>query len=350
MLKTIVNNIFSFLFSIFMVALYLSIFKTNSNIEKNLSFVLIAQSIIIVLMLLSPELRELIQLYIRTEDELSRMSVYDGVRGLGISGSIAFGLSITMGLLSYVMLFWFSNYCKYSALTKFTLFLLAFIASLSAGRTAILAFILGFILIFLQSRSLKIVKNTTKYFIILLSCLSIIAYILNTSDYLAPTIDRYINYAFQPVINFLDTGSFSVSSTDKLKEMYFMPDKSSTILFGDGLYTTDNGYYYMNTDSGYLRFILYFGIFGSIIPYLAFITFCVYSLYLSKRINKNTRLFFVFIIIMTFILQYKGEVIFYNIYYMKIVFILGFYYIYLAQKIDENSTLTVSKWKKETRF
>lgn len=337
MLKTIFNNVFSFIFSIFMVALYISMFNIKSNIEKHLSIALIIQSIIIISMLISPELTELIQFYIRTEEELSRMSVYDGVRGLGLSGSIAFGLSITMGLLSYIMLFWFSNYCKYSKLTKFILFFIVFIASLSAGRTAILAFIFGFFLIFLQSLNFKLFKNINKYIFISFSFFSILIYILSTSDHFSTTFERYINYAFQPVINFLDTGSFSVSSTEKLKEMYFIPNEISTVLFGDGLYTTENGYYYMNTDSGYLRFILYFGMFGSLIPYLAFIIFLVYTLRLTRKLNSNLKLFFFFIMIMTFILQFKGEVVFYNIYYMKIIFILSFYYIFIAQQINEIS-------------
>lgn len=326
MLKTIFNNIFSYVFCLIIVSIFFSSFYENAQIEKNLSITLILQSIIIIIMLISPDIRIFIQNYIRTGDEMERMAAYDGVRGLGLSGSIAFGLAITMGLLSYIFILWLSFMYHGPIVNKILLFTIVIIASLSAGRTSILAFAFGLIYIITQSKHLHLIKNIIKYIIIFSVTISILLFLSNNSN-IEATVNRYIEYAFQPLINYIDTGSFSVSSTERLSEMYFIPEEASTVFIGDGRYSADDGTYYMNTDSGYLRFMLYFGLLGSIIPYSAFLIFCLYVANTAKKINPSLGYYFGFIILMSFIFHYKAEVLFYNVSYMKIIYILGFFYI-----------------------
>lgn len=335
MQKTIINNIFSYIICILLISLYFSIFNRISYIEKDLSITLIFQSIIIISMLLSSDIRLSIQDLIRTDDEMRRMAAYDGVRGLGLSGSIAFGLAITMGLLSYVFIYWISTLSKLSSIIKSLFFLLIIIASLSAGRTSILAFIMGGIFLLIKFKKLFLLRKITKYTCIFLSLIAITVTLLMNDTSLNNTLTRYSNYAFQPIVNYFDHGSFSVSSTERLKEMYFFPDKESTIIIGDGRYSDKNGAYYMDTDSGYLRFMLYFGILGSVIPYLAFLIFCLYSARVSQKISPHLKYFFLLIIFMSFIFHYKAEVIFYNVAYMKIIYLLGFSYI-IKESLQKN--------------
>ncbi|MCX3071628.1 hypothetical protein [Providencia stuartii] len=327
MQKTIVNGIFSYLICIIIVSIFFGFFPTTAYLENSLSLVLIFQSIIIIVMLVSPEVRISIQNIIRTEEEINRMAAYDGVRGLGLSGSIAFGLAITMGLLSYIFLTSLPKTSTFSSFTKVSVFILVFIASLSAGRTSILAFIMGFFYLLITSNRINMFKVIIKYSMLFILVITISAYFLNEYSSLSPTIYRYSEYAFQPIINYLETGSFSVSSTERLSEMYFIPDNESTIFVGDGKYSADDGTYYMNTDSGYLRFMLYFGVIGSIIPYSAFLVFCLYSSSAAQMLSSQYKYFFILLILMTIIFHYKAEVIFYNISYMKIVYLIGFYYI-----------------------
>lgn len=68
-----------------------------------------------------------------------------------------------------------------------------------------------------------------------------------------------------PIKNLITTGSFNNYSFSGTMNMIFMP-KLSTILFGDGYYTMD-GHYYMGTDSGVMRNILFWGVLGAIISY-----------------------------------------------------------------------------------
>ncbi len=332
--KTLINNILSLSFCMFFAVIFIN----NQPIEKYFSIILILQSIIIILMMLSPDIKVIIQDNIRTTEEIDRMATYGGVRGLGLSGSIAFGLAATMGLLGYILFYWGVNNSKLSTSLFLLIFLICFIASLSAGRTSFLGFLLGFIFAYIPRVKLSILL---KNILIITFLLYLIFILLMSIPEFRTTIENYSLYAFQPIYKFLETGSFSVSSTEKLQKMYFLPNDSWTILFGDGKYTNIDSTYYMHTDAGYMRFMLYFGLFGSLIPYIGFILISFFFAKNRKKISPDNRYFFLGITLLAFIYHYKGEIIFFNISFMKIFFILGFYYIL------KNKLILIEKLKEE---
>lgn len=72
--------------------------------------------------------------------------------------------------------------------------------------------------------------------------------------------NRYVEHALEPVINLLSgTGKVS-SSTDTLVKNHLFIPTISQFISGDGFYFSETGSYYGNTDSGYLRQILYGGV------------------------------------------------------------------------------------------
>ncbi|MEF8569076.1 hypothetical protein U9199_20075 [Escherichia coli] len=319
--RTLINNILSLFCCLFFIILFFE----KPTVEKHFSIILILQSFIIIAMILSSDIREFIQSYVRTEDEIEYMSGYGGVRGLGVSGSMAFGLAATMGLLGYIFIFHINN-ANNSSIYNIFIFFICFFASLSAGRTSFLGFFLGLLILTLYSISLKTTFKVLKYLIITI-LISILFYIILINiPSISEIIEKYSAYAFQPIINYLEYGSLSVTSTEKLQSMYFLPNDTSTIFFGDGKYTTADGYY-MSTDAGYMRFMLYFGILGSLLPYFGFLYLCFYTINRTKINTKKSKWFFGGIILLSFIYHYKGEIIFFNVSYMKIIFIYCMYYI-----------------------
>lgn len=74
-----------------------------------------------------------------------------------------------------------------------------------------------------------------------------------------------ISWMLEGVFNFIDNGKFSTESSDMLKMMYIHPSVQ-TFLSGDGYYMV-SGHFYMMTDVGYLRPLLFWGIFGTILYY-----------------------------------------------------------------------------------
>ncbi|OOF42516.1 hypothetical protein BKK49_02355 [Rodentibacter rarus] len=73
----------------------------------------------------------------------------------------------------------------------------------------------------------------------------------------------YVGHALEPVINLLHGAGFVSSSTDTLVKNHLFIPTLKQFISGDGLYMTgqlETGRYYGNTDSGFLRQILYGGI------------------------------------------------------------------------------------------
>lgn len=320
---TLINNLIA-LFSASIVAACL--FSTSSkNIYNYFFLVLFLQSISIMLMMFFPNFNELVQSVIRTESETEFMAqTYGGVRGFGISGSVAFGLSIVMSILAFFTLVWFGDSsCKLKLYVKVALIALIAFASISAGRTSILGFSLGLAYLYFTTKPLKSIRNTLLLsFYIMLFGVSIWFLVKDTLVF--SLLVKYSEYAFQMFYHYIDHGSFTTTSTTKLSSMYFgLTDWQ--VIIGDGLYTLDNGEYYLDTDAGFMRLALLFGVLLSILIYISFL---LYTILMTKYVSeKSSLLLMTMIAFMTFVFHYKGEVIYINVGYMKVLYLFSFYWI-----------------------
>ena len=107
-----------------------------------------------------------------------------------------------------------------------------------------------------------------------------------------------------PIINLFTTGSFNNISISTTHDMIFNPG-FKTILWGDGYYTKD-GHYYMLTDSGFMRSILFWGIFGTVICYLT----TIISL---SEVKKKSTILYILLLGSFLAFEYKGHMYFYFI-------------------------------------
>ncbi|MEB0084359.1 hypothetical protein QN379_20325, partial [Glaciimonas sp. Gout2] len=113
------------------------------------------------------------------------------------------------------------------------------------------------------------------------------------------------------------TDSASVTgskSTDDLVSMYFIPNLS-TIFFGDGKYIAGDNYY-MNTDGGYMRHLLFGGIPITILA-------LAIPLVISK-ISKS-RIFGFFIVPLMYVLHVKGGFIYNSPSGMPLIILIAFW-------------------------
>lgn len=150
-----------------------------------------------------------------------------------------------------------------------------------------------------------------------LFCVLFLALVLVSALYLMklyiPAMDNWFQWVFSAITNFRKTGRFydNMGSVETIvTRMYWWPD-SDTLLFGDGCYTDGNSYY-MHTDSGIMRPVLYYGI----INYL--MSLAAYFLIVNQLCRKVTsdrkgckkkyiRIIFLMYFIMTMLFEIKGE-------------------------------------------
>ncbi len=121
-----------------------------------------------------------------------------------------------------------------------------------------------------------------------------------------------LRFGFEGLFSLVENGEWSVSSNDRLSNMYVWPENLQTWLIGDGYFSnpinTDpyfigkiTGGYYMGTDVGFLRFIFYFGVIGL----TAFALFFIGCGILCSKEYPNHRMFFVLLVILGYIVWFK---------------------------------------------
>lgn len=335
--KPILHSLVSIPACMFIAAYLYSLNKNEgsffSPVYVFLRNILYLQSFIIVVMLFLPEVGLLINSITRSDAQLERMLVYGGGRGLGLSGSIAFGLAVTMAVLVFFVFYMKSviKDNKFSVLDYF-IFIVVAGASLSAGRTAI-AGILLFIAYYIFVNIIGNKWGRLAKFILLAPVFVFITALLIVEVEIQ-SISRYVGYVFQPIQNYIDYGNFRVSSVEGLINMYFVPD-NKTLLVGDALYMSSSGTgYYMSTDAGFMRVLLFFGLPLSLAFYLLWVFVFYSSCSYFKRLMPHAFLFFSIVLFISFIFQYKGEFIFVAVSVNKILFIYLFYFILVKKEFS----------------
>ena len=134
---------------------------------------------------------------------------------------------------------------------------------------------------------------------------TVVLFILQSKN---EAIQAWFEWAFDLFLTFFRTGKFETySSNVLLEEMLFIPE-TRTVLFGDGMYTTSEGYY-MFTDAGIMRTILFGGIIFSIIRYAS--AYLILGLNILKdNLKQAERTMYFWILFVCFIFEIKGEIIF----------------------------------------
>ncbi len=238
-----------------------------------------------------------------SHEELTQVGIY--ITRWGISGfsGYAFTIICTFALILQIMKI---NETKIN-LKEFFILLMLFSGNILYGRIGIVASVFCLVTWILYSTVISGKIRVFIYFVVMLALtVSVIVYWYFTSTTLATT----LSWAVTPFVNLVTTGEMhNYSANVLMHDMYFMPS-SSTLIFGDGRYM-DNGSYYMHTDAGFMRLMLYSGIISQLFLYgaILFLLYAVYKNYsqVSKRIS--------FLIVMLFlgsflVFEFKGEMFF----------------------------------------
>lgn len=123
-----------------------------------------------------------------------------------------------------------------------------------------------------------------------------------------PAIDAWFDWAFDLVINFINKKTLRTDSSDVLlNRMLFIPD-FKTILIGDGRYT-ENELYYMETDAGIMRPLLFGGLIFAFVRYISLYGILLWRMFKRETENPEKIVFF-WILLMCILFEIKGEIVF----------------------------------------
>lgn len=175
------------------------------------------------------------------------------------------------------------------------------------GRIGIVMSAVCIMYLFFRSIS---VKEVVKQVIMLIGIVVFFTAVFNVID--SPALDAWKEWLRQPIEAFLQgvsMGHFTLgeSADNLIHNMYFMPSEES-MLFGDGYYTNSNGTYYMHTDAGYMRIMLFMGVMGAGIVYFSYVILIAWLIRIAKikgdiaSVDLGKIFFFLF-----FCEEYKGD-------------------------------------------
>lgn len=270
--------------------------------------VVFIQSVVALLMFIIPSFYELMtSIQVISIDEAGKMSSLSEMRIIGF-GSQYFGAGITHGL-ALIILAYLIRVGEYDStmLKASAMFLFIFAVGIGMARTTFIGFGIALLLLLPCSGLLKLNLALVKRNVMLLLSVSAIMLLAVIFVYvlfpkIIVSIAPLFNFALEMFLNNFESGSLTTESTSQLATMYIFPTNIYTYLIGDGLYTAEDGLYYMGTDVGYLRILFYFGVFGVML----FLSLQYSLLSVSMRRIKDGNVLFVFLLLYLMILNFKG--------------------------------------------
>ncbi len=288
------------------------------------------QSTIILFAIVNPSLADLIK-SLQNNDSNNSALVAEGLRGVALSSMQFFGLATFYCLL---LTFLANDFvCRNISMRRTIFYLILFVfSSIFVSRTAILGCIIFFIYIFnplakfSKKRSLALLIYFSSFLIVTLLSLMVIF-----PEKITIITEKVIPWAFEFIYSFSDSGKFATASTDELSKMYF-PISELTFLIGDGRYAGDvAGAYYMSTDAGYMRPVLYGGF---LLLSAMIISWIIWLSDICK--NGNDKFLFLTLLFLSFLLQYKGEFIVTN--YTSILTVSGALLYLTMYRLDKKAS------------
>jgi hypothetical protein len=179
---------------------------------------------------------------------------------------------------------------------------LSVLGTLFYGRIGLVSAIISLFLFLIY---VAVFKKKMGLFIKLLLIIVPLITVLLTAAANNENIVQWYNWAVLPFVNLFTTGDFNSHSFDTLKGMYERaPSTVETILLGDGRYSVNEGYY-MDVDVGFMRLVYFWGVFPTMLIYMALMCLLLKIFLLLK---KRSGLFLMLLLAVNFLIfEFKGE-------------------------------------------
>lgn len=288
-------------------------FFTLRSLFQSVVIINLIQSVILLLMFLNPDLKAWVYTLLR--DDRSEFNLLSGgIRMLGFAYSTVWDLAFLQSLSLFLIVYLIQGRSGFKIFAYTFSYLLILVSIIFSGRTGFIGAIFSLLLLVL----IPLLKygSLNKASVLLPGYLAgIIIFVIGILNSLLPSdvkdiiSDKVVPWAFEIFINKAETGNIQSASSDDLKTMYF-PVSAQTFLLGDGQYRdpVDPNFYYKDTDAGYMRHVLFYGIIGSLILYTFYLTLFLVLIYTAYKsgIHSLSIVYFAMLIYF-FIGHIKGD-------------------------------------------
>lgn len=176
------------------------------------------------------------------------------------------------------------------------------------GRVGMLYSIIAIVIMLIY---LFIKRGKIKLLLIITGVVAVIYSMILIMIQYSETMYNWYTWAMGPINSLIHEGRLGYSAENMIENMYFLPS-ATTLILGDGIYT-EYGHYYMHTDVGLMRAILFYGIIGALAGYLIVFTILKGIYKINKRINRNMILLIILLFFLLVFFELKGEVFYIEI-------------------------------------
>lgn len=231
---------------------------------------------------------------------------YGGARGTAISGSAFFGLAVAYGILFVIIVYHWKEWKYKHTITRVIVLVILCLGAISAGRTSFVGIAIALLYFFIENLKKCNYLRTRNGMLgfCFIMCILLISFCMivqkSKSNY---SLKIFFEYSSEFFRNFMDGKGLSSSSTESLFGKMYFSLNFKQILIGDGRYI-DGGLYYMHTDAGYMRTILFGGIGAFFLLLYYQIQFMNTGIKYCKILNFN-----IFILLSLLVFEIKGDVI-----------------------------------------
>ena len=299
---TIVFYMIESVINLFSAVILFNLFYRRLSINiliQEIVFAILFQSIFMIVMLLSPPIKVFFNELFPSPVPREKWAW----RHVGLTGFAAYnmGVFLSFGILLSLYLF-MTNKLKTIQVLLYCMFFL--VTALLSARSSFIVIFFCF-LFFMQTFKKKKSINFALIIISVIICVFILLYRYSLEN---EKFKFIFDWMFSIVLTlFENEGLGDVQGIKVIGENYYWIPSFSTFLLGDGRYAGMNGEgYYMATDAGYMRRLLFFGFPMSILYYLSFIGY--FLLNIIRISNKYFKQILLIILIVLMILQYKGDI------------------------------------------
>ncbi|CAM1370232.1 conserved membrane hypothetical protein [Tenacibaculum litoreum] len=315
-IKNLISQMIQIVMIIFVIS-YIFYEYQGENYTEYIGYLIVwaffLQSIVEIVAFIVPAFAALVHLTYKPEVKELMYEGYEGVRGLALTGSPGWGLAVGFGL---AFLFFVKLYIVNKRVTFFAIILglTLVLGTFFAGRSAFLGAVLGVVYyLFSQGKILNKIRNCFFAIAILIFCLIIVYFLF--PDFSELLVERVFPFVFEFYYKYESSGVAQTGSTNKLMEMWSIPISPTTFFVGDGLFTDPiSGKYYMLTDVGYLRNLLFGGVFWVLLVVGYHFYISSVSILFNKKVDFNNKLFIVFLLLYMLALEAKAMSLGYNKY------------------------------------